>query len=529
MRAPSFLVFVTDQLRADHLGCYGNRVVRTPALDALAADSVVFDRAYVASPVCMPNRATIATGRWPSAHGTRTNGITLDRDAQTFMGRLREDGWTTAAVGKLHFQPMGWPFEPFQLDEIERGTPRLLDPLTPDAAPRPREAGWDRWEEAARHRAEFLPLPAGYYGFDHVDLLVGHGDTLTGHYTHWARRLGTDPDELSGYARATARDPDWDQTYRTELPEELYPSTFVAVKTIERLERLAGGNEPFLVFCSFPDPHHPFTPPGRFWEMHDPSAVGLPASFDDDHDASPPHVRAIAAARGRPGEDPTMTWAPTEAQLRRAMAAEYGTVALIDECVGRVLDALDRLGLAERTNVLFTADHGDLFGDHGLLLKHLVHYDGVMRVPLIARLPDLGRPGSRIDALVSSADLAPSILDLAGVDPFRGIQGQSLRGLLEGRAERLRDALLVEEDQPFGLPGLAGPVRMRTVVTEDARLTVYAERKFGELYDRGRDPDELENLWDVPEAGELRQRLHRQLVAAMIHADDAGVRPVAGA
>lgn len=528
MTASSFLFFIADQLRADHLGCYGNPAVKTPAVDRLAGESVVFDRAYVTAPVCMPNRSAIATGRWPSANGTRTNGVPLDRDANTFVERLRQEGWSTGAIGKLHFQPMGWPFEPFQLSEAEERSPGLLDPGRPDAAPRPREADWARWEESERHRAEFLPLPPDYYGFDTVDLVVGHGDTLTGHYTHWARERGVDPDALSGYERAAVRDPGWDQCYRTEIPVEAYPSTYVAEKTIEQLERCAASDSPFFIFCSFPDPHHPFTPPGSFWDLHDPGDVVLPTTFDQDHEDSPPHIRELIAARGRPGADPTMSWAPTEAQLRRAAAAEYGSIALIDECIGRVLEATDRLGLAERTNVVLTSDHGDLFGDHGLLLKHFVHYDGVMRVPLMARLP-AGPAARRTPGLVSSADLAPTILDLAQVEPYRGIQGRSLRPMLEGGSENLRDAVLIEEDQPFGLPGLPAPVRMRTLVTEEGRLTLYAGQTFGELYDRRTDPEERRNLWDAGEGRDLRARLHEQLVREMAAVDDFGIRPLAGA
>jgi arylsulfatase A-like enzyme len=332
----------------------------------------------------------------------------------------------------------------------------------------------------------------------------------------------------NAHERAAVRDPEWDQCYRTEIPVEAYPSTYVAEKTIEQLERCAASDSPFFIFCSFPDPHHPFTPPGSYWDLHDPGDVLLPTTFDHDHEDSPPHIRELIAARGRPGADPTMSWAPTEAQLRRAAAAEYGSIALIDERIGRVLEATDRLGLAERTNVFLTSDHGDLFGDHGLLLKHFVHYDGVMRVPLMARLP--ANPAAcRTAGLVSSADLAPTILDLAQVEPYRGIQGRSLRPMLEGGSEILRDAVLIEEEQPFGLPGLSAPVRMRTLVTEEGRLTLYAGQAFGELYDRRTDPEERRNLWDASEGRDLRARLHEQLVREMAAVDDFGIRPLAGA
>lgn len=116
-----------------------------------------------------------------------------------------------------------------------------------------------------------------------------------------------------------------------------------------------------------------------------------------------PHLRRLLEAQGRPPVDPTMAWAPTREQLRRAIAAEYGMIELLDDSVGRIISAAERLGLLDDTMVIFTSDHGDLFGDHGLMLKHFVHYEGVIRVPFTIRLPD-GEPGHR-DALISSADL----------------------------------------------------------------------------------------------------------------------------
>jgi arylsulfatase A-like enzyme len=530
MTPPCFLVFVADQLRSDHLGCFGSTVARTPAIDALAAQSAVFDSVYVASPICMPNRATIATGRWPSAHGTRFNGITLDWDAGTFMSALRDAGWATAAVGKLHFQTMGWPFEPEQYDEIERRAPLLVDPQARDAAPRRRPEGWDRYEEAARHLAERVELPASYYGFESVDLVVGHGDQATGHYTHWARERGLDPGTAAGWKRARERSSLWDQVYRTEVPAELYPTSFITERAIARLERFAQQRRPFLLFCSYPDPHHPFTPPAGYWDRFDPAGMPLPRTFEDAHEASPPHVQAIAARRGQPAADPTLTWAPSADQLRQALAAELGMLAMIDDSVAAIVGALDRLGLGERTTVAFTSDHGDLFGDHGLMLKHFVHYDGALRIPLLVRSPQLdGARGRRHATLASSADLAATILDVAGVRSHRGLQGRSLRPVLDGRGETVRRRVVVEEDQPFGLPGLPGPVRMRTVITEDARLTVYDGRDFGELYDRREDPDELRNRYDDPEAAPLRARMYEELAAGLIEIAETGVAPVASA
>jgi arylsulfatase A-like enzyme len=241
----------------------------------------------------------------------------------------------------------------------------------------------------------------------------------------------------------------------------------------------------------------------------------------------PPHIQAILERRGELPVDPTLTWAPTEDQFRHALAAEFGSLSFIDQSIGRVLDAVDRLGLRDTTTIVFTSDHGDMFGDHGLMLKHFVHYDATTRIPLIVQSPD--GEHQRVESLVSSADLAPTVLDLAGVKPYLGIQGHSLRPLLEHTAHTLRERVLIEEDQPFGIPGLPGPVRIRTLVTEDARLSVYANRDFGELYDHSLDPQETTNLYGEAEADFLKANLTAQMAQELIRLDDMGTAPIASA
>lgn len=524
-RVRGVVVLVADQIRADHLG-FGGGPMATPHLDGLADSGLVFDRAYVANPTCMPNRATIATGRWPMAHGTRTNGVTLDWDAETFMRGMQRGGWRTAAAGKLHFQTMGWPYEGEQLADMRRHNPDNIDASMRDAAPRPRPAGWDDLENAARHAATYVPMPDDYYGFDDVDLVVGHGPTPSGHWPHWARQHGLDPDVVRAMADPSSV-AGWDQIFHPAVPVELHPTTYVTEKSLERLDEYAASDEPFLLFVSYPDPHHPFAPPGDYWGRVDPASVVLPDTFFDPHEQSPAHVRQMIAERGRPADDPTMTWSPTAEQYREALAAELGLIALMDDSIGRILGRLDDLGLADDTAVVFTADHGDMFGDHGLMLKHFVHYRAVTRVPLVIRMP--GAATGRSDALVTSADLAPTLLDLGGLPHWRGIQGSSLVPLLDGQAEGIRSRLLIEEDQPFGLAGMPGPVRMRTLLTESARLTVYGRSGVRELYDHNSDPDELVNLADEIEGRELLHATTRDLADELIELADNGIRPPASA
>lgn len=155
---PNFLFIMTDQHRPDHTGFGGNAVVRTPHLDRLAREGTVFDKAYVSNPICMPNRATVLTGRMPSVHGTRINGIPLDWDVETFLRVLRRDGYRTGHVGKAHFQVIGR-----RKDEADR----LRDHSRAGSARRHPEGSdaQEEWELFERHQQEYVRLPDDYYGY----------------------------------------------------------------------------------------------------------------------------------------------------------------------------------------------------------------------------------------------------------------------------------------------------------------------------------------------------------------------------
>jgi len=525
---PNILVFIADQLRADHLGAYGNTEVRTPNLDRLASRATVYDEAHVANPTCMPNRASLLTGRWPSAHGTQYNGIPLDPDASTFVRQLRHCGYRTSAVGKLHHQNMGWDFEPEQREQIITSAPDLLDPALPDAVVRQREPGWDQWENRERHEAGYLPLPDDYYGYRDVDLVIGHGDAPGGHWLHWAREQGVEPRELGGPQAAEEVLASWEQVYTSAIPAHAHPTRYIGLKAAERLRETAQQSDPFFMFVSFPDPHHPFAPPREYSRRYDPQELELPPGFNQDHARSPEHIRVMHEHRGVPNSDPTMSFAVTEEQYRAAAAAQYGLIEFMDEQIGQVLEVLEETGQAEDTIIVFTADHGDLFGDHGLMLKHFVHYRAVTRVPLIIHLPG-DQTQRRSSELVSSADLAPTIMDLAGVPAFRGIQGRSLVRQGQLSPGTGSEALLIEEDQPFSLEGLPAPVRMRTVITPQGRLTKYIGTDIYELYDHRADPDELDNLAGMDAAAGLRQRMESQLNEQLVNLAAARARPTAAA
>jgi arylsulfatase A-like enzyme len=258
--------------------------------------------------------------------------------------------------------------------------------------------------------------------------------------------------------------------------------------------------------------------------MYDPADVVLPATFDDPLTLAPPHIRAMIEQRGVQSR-PFDCWAPSERQLRASLAAAYGMITMIDDAVGQIVATLERTGLAERTVVVFTSDHGDMFGEHGLLLKHCVHYAACTQVPFVLHVP--GAATGRTQIPVSSLDLTPTVLALAGLEPYRGLHGVDISGLLTHTAPTApaRDALLVEEDEVFGLPGLPAPVRMRTLITDEARLTTYGGQPFGELFDHRNDPNELQNLYADPGSRARRAEMVELLLDTITDAQDTGLVP----
>jgi arylsulfatase A-like enzyme len=497
---PNFLLFITDQLRADHLGGYGNRMVRTPHLDRLAANSWLAERCYVASPVCMPNRATLMTGRWPSAHGVRHNGIPLSLRARTFVDQLREANYRTALVGKGHLQNMTgkaavWP---------PQGQARVPEAWSDEAGRYDQEWG-PAWRASPEHD---MALP--YYGFDDVVLAIDHGDAVGGHYQRWLEREHPDVAAMAGQAHAIPT-PNYElaaagQAWRTRVPEACHPTAYVADQTMRLLDTYAQADQPFFLQCSFPDPHHPFTPPGHYWDMYSPDDVALPASFDITGCELPPHLAWAHRMRddGKAVKHTPALFACSEREAREAIALNYGAITFIDDMIGKVLAHLAERGLADNTVVIFTSDHGDYMGDHQLLWKGPMHYQSIIQVPFLWYDPQGASHGSRNRALCSTADIAPTVLARAGVPLFNGIQGESILPLIAGDNASWRDALLIEEEAQRLLFGFSSRPKVRTIQTDRFRLSLYDGQSWGELYDLAEDPHETRNVWSDP--GYVRQK-----------------------
>ncbi len=486
-------------------------MLATPNLDALAARGAVFDNAWVANPICMPNRASIATGRLPSAHGVIFNDRSLEWGANTFVRSFRDAGWRTALIGKSHFQHGS------SRNSVIRANARSVGEAGwPD--------GWDTLEDEERYEGGPPEFPEDFYGFGHVELTLEHGAKGAGHHLHWALSRGARYEDLvvpySDESPALARSDRWWQVYQPPYDAEFHSTSFVAERTSSFIEDAAAAGEPWFAWASFPDPHHPITPPGEWWERHRPDAMELPSSIEDSLEQGPEHLRSVQRLSAGDQFSWVMPFGASDHQLvREATAATYATVEMIDQAVGSILDTVGRVGQIDDTIVVFTSDHGEMLGDHGLMLKAYMHYRGTMQVPFVIAAP--GIAPLRSAGLVSSLDFAPTLLDLAGLPKHVGMQGRSLRPVIEGTVESVRDELLVEEDAPPLLSRLAGyPLKTRSVLRSDGtKYTRYVSesRREDQLFDLEADPTEM-----APITGHTTRRSEaiEALADLLIDADD---------
>ncbi|MFW6038949.1 MAG: sulfatase [bacterium] len=465
---PNVLLIMADQLRADALGCSGNPVDATPNIDALAARGVSFDRVFTAYPVCAPNRGSVATGCYPSVHGLSTNGVPLPSTRPTLMETLRQNGYATYGAGKMHFGPQ-WRFPPDGSPLVNPGAELAVDPQ-----PKPEALPW--------------------YGFEQVMLTE---DNRVGPYGRYLERHGydvwADPHSFTYPQHACVR---------SAYPEEHHQTTWIADRSIDFLEQHDVDQRPFFLWCSFVHPHHPFNPPAPYDTMYDPVDMPAPKSHADEFDRWPEAYRYKHTAT-QDGHEAIGMHQLAERDWKRIRAFYYGMVSLIDKQVGRLVDGLRRRGVLENTLIVFTSDHGEMLGDHGLLFKGTT-FDEVTRTPLIIAHPDGAHAGQKRSVLGCTIDLMPTILDLCDIETPVSVQGGSLAPAMSDPHHALRDAVLIEN----------GDAR-RSIRTADELLTWHGPGKHGELYDLRDDPDCFDNRWGCAEGREQQQRLLDQMIELM--------------
>lgn len=465
---PNILLLCTDQQRFDALGAYGNPHISTPHLDALAAEGVLFENCYVQSPVCAPSRASLMTGRYVTSHGLHANGVDLPPAERLFTRNLADAGYDCGLVGKLHLGACAQG----------RSEPRMDDGLrvfrwAHDPYPGSSENAYHRWLRARHPDLYQEAMRGGGAAFDAIP--------TSAHYSHW-----------------------------------------VGQETIDFLRYDREDEAPFFFVANFFDPHHGFGAPQEYLDRYPLEEIPPPVTISGELD-SKPRIQREASQRSYAGA--ARGYAEyTADELREARRAYFAMVSLIDDEVGRILTALEETGLDRDTIVVFTSDHGEMLGDHQLMLKGPFMYDCAVKVPLIIRWPGTSMPGTRRAELVQWVDLAPTFLDAAGLRIPEAMQGASLEPLIRGEKVPWRDWALCQY-RNSGTP-YPEPVHVTMLRSGSSKIMVHhsspdrtAERT-GELYDLESDPYEMTNLWDQQEHRELRTRLQELLLDVVVAVED---------
>ncbi len=484
---PNILLVTSDQQHWGTLGCL-NPELSTPHLDRLAGEGTLFSRAYCPNPTCTPTRASMITGKYPSQHGAWSLGTKLSEGEPTVGDAFQRAGYRTGLVGKAHFQQ----------NKATAEYPSL------ESCPVMQDLGF--WRE----------FHGPFYGFQRVELARNHADEgLVGqHYALWMEEKGCrnwrDHFQAPGGNHAPQR-------RRWTLPEEFHPDAWIAGRTNDLLASHARAGENFFLWASFFDPHPPYLAPEPWDRMYDPARVRVPGLLPGEHDRNPAHFGMTQQARPDFSEwqEPDghaihgfHSHLQSSSELAKDVAVYYGMISLMDKYIGSILAQLDALGLAENTIIVFTSDHGHLFGQHGMIAKGPFHYEDLLRVPFLVRWPGHVPAGKRSSALQSLVDLPSTFLGLAGVPIPRSMAGVNQGPVWCGEQPSARDHVLVENrHQPT-------TVHLHTLVTERHKLTVYRGREEGELFDLQEDPGEVRNLWSEPGCAALKAGLMQKLVSA---------------
>lgn len=342
-----------------------------------------------------------------------------------------------------------------------------------------------------------------YWKFSHAP----RDDWPTGHdYAEWVRDRGGDLNSL--------------RESEDRVPAELHQTTWASDMAIDFIRRRRTG--PWLLSVNVYDPHPPFIPPRSYFERFDPAAMPGPLFRETDL-----AQQAKLARVDFQGE----VKRPDERNAREIQAKYYAMIALIDDQLARILQAIDDAGQGGETVVIFTSDHGESLGDHGLLEKGCRFYEGLVRVPLIWRWPGKFQAGLRSDALVELLDMTSTILELAGLAQPDYMQGRSLAPILRGEQspDELRPFVRSEYFAALD-PHFTGGTGTFATMHRDRRykLSVYHDHQLGELYDLEQDPGEFHNLWDEPAAAEVKARLiEASFNAHVVLTTDVGSRRIA--
>ena len=459
---PNILWLCTDQQRYDTIRSLGNELIRTPNIDSLVANGVAFTQAYCQSPVCTPSRASFLTGRYPRTTRCRQNGQKIPDDEILVSRMFADAGYRCGLAGKLHLASCSDGKVESRIDD-------------------------------------------GYHDF------------------HWSHHPQPDWPENAYTQWLTAKGQSWENLYsgpstgyvKEGVPAEFHQTTWCAEMTCDFIR--ANTEQPWFFSFNCFDPHHPFDPPPEYLAKYNPLDMPLPKRRDGEL-ASKTTFQQLDSewAHNSPGE--FHTGAMTDDDRRQVTAAYYAICELIDDQVGRILQALDETRQRDNTLVIFMSDHGEMLGDHGIYFKGPHFYDEAIRVPLVISCPQRFKSGLKINGLTELVDLTPTLLEAAGLNVPSRVQGRSLIPHLAGVAEpdRHRDRVFCEYYNSWTHSDAYGTM----LRSDTAKIVAYHGTNQGELYDLEADPDEFTNLWDSGEHQPLKLDMLQRCFDASVFSMD---------
>jgi len=463
---PNILWVCTDQQRWDTIHSLGNEHIRTPHVDRLVAEGTAFTRCYSQSPICTPSRSNFLTGCYPSTlHVNRNGNEFFPCPERLITRRLRDAGYDCGLAGKLHIA----------------GAHKRVEPRTDDGY------RFFRW---SHH-----PYPEAFWPNEHH------------HYQAWLEEQGVD----------------WQAAYGERgrgichigIEARFHQTTWCANEAIAFMSEER--DRPWLMSVNPFDPHPPFDPPAEYMDRMDVASMPLPR-FQAEEIQSQLAFAEIDHQTREPVS-------PHDYDARRMLAAYYAQIELIDDQVGRMLEALDQTGQADDTIVIFMSDHGDCVGDHGLLRKGCRFHEGSVRVPLVIRWPGRVQAGLRSDALVELTDVPVALMEATGLPVPEDTHGKSILPILTGEADPGHHRDFVRCEYHDAMPGRDAS-RANMIVDERYKLCIYHGHGIGELYDLHDDPCEFYNLWDDASHQAVRHDLVKRIFDAVMLATDDGQRRV---
>jgi choline-sulfatase len=433
---------MVDQLIPMYTSIYGNEIVKTPNLDKLAAEGIKFENGYTTCPACVPTRHSLLTGMYLASHGAFDNGSILRSDIPTHNHYLNRAGYETCLAGKAHFVGP---------DQLHGFTRRLMTNIYPSAF---------KFMPTRSEKSHFQDLHPQPIAIDYVgenagptqeDMALDYDERAIFHGIRYLAEKRTNP----GFS--AQEDP----------PKR--------------------GKTPFFVQISLNKPHEPFLTYQEYWDMYEGVDIPIPDYSVDFEKMYTSMDKSLNKLHGVDKVD-----LRDKESLKRIYRAYYSLVTYIDDKLGEVLEAIDRYGLRENTIVIFLSDHGDMLGQRGMVQKR-VFYEHSARIPLVINMPEkyqIGERGSVVTEPISITDVAPTILELAGITDYLPMDGKSLLPLMRG--ERDPDRYVFSENYSEGVLNSAVMVRKG-----DYKLT-YIYHNDGEpekqLFNVEKDPREIKNL-----------------------------------